>query len=194
MTEAASSSRMRSLNFRFPLPVCAVFICMTLLSFFVPEACEQGPGMLFTGAGSLSAGELPEGTKNFFLLRNAYIKWNEGLFGSKWYYKRKLQKLLYEMRGKEILTEHDYMLVSPEGIYDKTVTCNFQWGRWLYIHGQLDEESVKSIVGADYNALRTWWRSGVLVAVSGRLRKFKLDWDASGDTVHIYLDSVRLMK
>ncbi len=138
--------------------------------------------------------ELSEGEKNFFLLREQYTKWHEGLFGSRNYHRKKLQNLLYEMLGKEIMTENDFVLVTPEGIFDKTVSCSFQWGRWLYVHGALDVESAKNIAGSDYKTLREWYRSKLLVSVAGKLKKFWLDRDALGDTVHIYLDNVRLIK
>jgi hypothetical protein len=143
---------------------------------------------------SLHAGELSEGEKNYFILRKVYTKWHEGLFGSRKFYERKLLRLLYGMIGKEITTGYDYMLVSPEGVFDKTVSCNLQTCRWLHIHGALDAVSVKNAIGSDGSVLRKWWRSGILVAVSGRLKRFKLDRDAGGDVIQVYFDKVRLLK
>ena len=145
------------------------------------------------GAPALCAGELSEGVRNYFLLRGAYISWKDHLFGSRKFYERKLLELLRGMIGKEITTEDDFMLDSPEGVVDKTVSCVFQSGRWLYIHGDLDEASVRKTPGTDYERLKGWWRSGMLVAVTGKVRKFRLDWDRYGDTIHLYLDRVTVV-
>jgi hypothetical protein len=150
-----------------------------------PCACRTGESV-----AGLCAMELTEGVKNFYQLQKHYTKWNDGLFGSRHYYEGKLIEYLRKLIGKEITTEHDYMLLSPDGIYDKKMVCIFPSYRWLYIHGDLDTESVKNIPGTDYAAMKGWWRSGVLVAVTGKLKNFKLDWDAQGDTVHLYLEKV----
>ncbi len=144
--------------------------------------CENGVG--------LCAGELSDGLRNYFLLHAAYNSWKEGLFGSRKFHERKLLDLLYGMIGKEITTEDDFMLDSPEGVVDKTVSSVFQGSRWLIIHGEIDEASFGRALGTDYGRLKGWWRSGVLVAVTGRVKKFRLDWNKYGDTIHLYLDRV----
>lgn len=191
-TGGASSKRMRSARFIIRLLLVVVPV-LTPASDFVRYAGNIAGGLKIRCVAGF-AGEMSEGERNYFVLRQGYTKWHEGLFGSRRYYERKLIRLLYGMIGKEITTGHDYMLASPEGVFDKTVTCNLQNCRWLYIHGALDAESVKNIVGSDGSVLRRWWRSGMLVAVTGRLKRYKLDWDAGGDIVHIYLDTVRLLK
>lgn len=145
------------------------------------------------GGACLYAREASAGEKNFFNLQAYYTKWNEGLFGSRRYHEGRLWRFLVSLMGKEITTGHDFMLASPEGVYDKQVVCIFPSYRWLYIHGDLDEESVKSIAGNDYAALKGWWRSGRLVAVTGKVRNFKLDWDAQGDTLHLWLEKVTML-
>lgn len=147
-------------------------------------------------AGALfAADEPPEGVKNFFALRKLYLNWSGALFGSRRYNEKKLNRFLIDLIGREITTDHDFMLSSPEGVIDKTVVCIFQNGRWLYVHGDLDEESLKMLAGAGYETLKAWWRSGELVAVSGKVKLFKLDWDAHGcDTVHLYLYKIRILK
>jgi hypothetical protein len=148
------------------------------------EPCtgDNGPGLF--------PAELTEGVRNFYELQKWFTKWNDGFFGSRHYYKGKLILYLRKLIGKEITTEHDFMLASPEGVIDKKMICIFPSYRWLYIHGDLDVESLKNVPGTDYPAMKGWWRSGVLVAVTGKLKKFKLDWDARGDTVHLYLEKV----
>jgi hypothetical protein len=193
-TGAAYNSPMNPIRSRLASVVIAGV--MVIMHGFFPDPKYDAHGILTHDMriGRANAAELSEGEKNFFLLRDYYTKWHDGLFGSKKYHKRKLLHLLQGMIGKEIVTEYDFMLVSPEGVIDKTVACNFQWGRWLHVHGELDAESAKNVAGSNYKVLREWSRSGILVALSGRLKKFKLDWDAAGDTVHIYLDKVRLLK
>lgn len=163
-----------------------VFIAVFVTGSPFPRLEEPCP----EANGAARAAELTEGVKNFYDLQKHYTKWNDGFFGSRHYYEGKLTLFLRKLIGKEITTEHDFMLASPEGVVDKKMICIFPSYRWLYIHGDLDVESLKSIPGTDYPAMKGWWRSGVLVAVTGKLKKFKLDWDAQGDTVHLYLEKV----
>jgi len=152
---------------------------------------RQGPAC--PGGARLFARELTEGEKNFFNLEAHYTKWSEGLFGSRRYHEGRLWRFLVKLIGKEITTGHDFMLSSPEGVYEKSVVCIFPSCQWLYIHGDLDEESVAALPGADYASIKEWWRSGRTVAVTGKVRKFKLDWDRRGDTLHLWLEKVTLV-
>ncbi|MBN2160739.1 MAG: hypothetical protein JW807_15220 [Spirochaetes bacterium] len=147
---------------------------------------------LTTGA-ELSAEDVPEGLRNFFLIQNQYEKWRLGLFGSKHYHEGKLRRLLIRLLGKEITTGSDFTLSSPERLYDKDVVCIFLSGRWLYIHGEIDPESLKQMADKNYAPMKGWWRSGALFAVRGKLKNFKLDWDAHGDVIHLYLDKITIL-
>jgi hypothetical protein len=141
------------------------------------------------------AAEPPEGVKNFFSLHNLYLNWTDALFGSRHFNEQKLTSYLVSLLGKEITTDHDFMLSSPEGVIDKTMVCIFRNGRWLYVHGELDEASLKLLSGSGFEALKAWWRSGVLVALSGKVKFFKLDRDAhGGDIVHLYLEKISVLK
>ena len=144
--------------------------------------------------GSLAAAETSEGTENYLTLHKLYLKWSEGLFGSRRYHERKLRQFLISLIGREIATDYDYLLASPEGLYDAALVCRFQESRWLVIHGDLDEESRRQIAALGYEALKSWWRSGILVAVTAKVKNFKLDWDRYGDTVHLYCDRIRLIR
>lgn len=157
-------------------------------------AAVAAAALIATAAQRAAAAEPPEGVKNFFMLQKLYLKWSGALFGSRHYNEGKLNRFLVDLLGKEITTDHDFMLASPEGVVDKTMVCIFRNGRWLYVHGDLDEESLKLLAGSGYEALKSWWRSGQLVAISGKVKLFKLDWDANGDTVHLYLDKIRILK
>jgi hypothetical protein len=140
----------------------------------------------------LCAMEPSEGVKNFFLLQKHYQSWHDGYFGSRHYHEGKLRAFLLRLLGREVTTENDFTLVSPEGNDDRNVVCVFQTYRWLYVHGDLDVESLKNAVGKDSAALNGWERSRVLVSLTGKIKNFKLDWDARGDSIHLYLEKIRV--
>jgi hypothetical protein len=137
----------------------------------------------------------PEAVNNYFTLHTLYLKWSGALFGSRHYHERQLNSFLVRLIGKEITTEHDFMLTSPEGVVDKTVACIFRNERWLYVHGELDEESLKLLSRSGYESLKSWWRSGEFVALSGKVKYFKLDHDERGeDIVHLFFEKIRVLK
>ena len=151
--------------------------------------------VIIAAAHCAAAAEPPEGVNNFFTLHNLYLDWTDALFGSRHYHEQKLKTFLVSLLGREITTDHDFMLSSPEGVIDKTMVCIFQNSNWLYIHGELDEGSLKLLSQSGYEALKAWWRSGVLVALSGKVKFFKLDRDArGGDIVHLYLEKISVLK
>lgn len=180
--------RRKIFNKSFPaLALCAAAVLIVAGS---PGNCPGIAGMRTAG---LCAAEPSEDVKNFFLLQKHYQSWHDGFFGSRRYHEYKLRTFLLKLLGREITTENDFMMVSPEGIYDKTMVCVFQNYRWLHIHGELDVNSVKSIPGMDYEEMKGWWRSGVLVTLTGKVKNFKLDWDAQGDIIHLYLEKVTVV-
>jgi len=134
--------------------------------------------------------EPSDGVKNFFLLQRHYRSWNDGYFGSRRYHEGKLRSFLLRLIGKEITTENDFIVVTPAGNDDRSVVCVFQSYRWLYIHGNLDVESLKNAVGKDYSAGNDSERSRMLLSLGGKVKNFKLDWDARGDVIHLYLEKV----
>ncbi len=155
-----------------------------------PGSCPCGPG---NAPGGLCAMEPSEGVKNFFLLQKHYQSWHDGYFGSRHYHEGKLRRFLLKLLGKEVTTENDFTLVTPVGNDDRSVVCVFQTYRWLYVHGDLDGESLKNAVGKDFAALSEWERSRILVSLTGKIKKFKLDWDARGDTIHLYLEKITVL-
>jgi len=150
----------------------------------------SAPGPCPCREGGLCAMEPSEGVKNFFLLQKHYQSWHDGYFGSRHYHEGKLREFLLRLLGREVITENDFTLVTPEGNDDRNVVCVFQTYRWLYVHGKLDAESLKSAVGKDYAPRGDWERNRILVSLSGKVKNFKLDWDARGDTVHLYLEKI----
>jgi len=150
------------------------------------------PGSCPCHEGGLCAMEPSEGVKNFFLLQKHYQSWHDGYFGSRRYHERKLREFLLRLLGREVTTENDFTVVTPEGNDDRYVVCVFQTYRWLYVHGSLDVESLKNAVGKDFAPRGDWERSRILVSLSGKVKNFKLDWDARGDTVHLHLEKIRV--
>lgn len=172
--------------------VTVLVVTMTAGIYFAgpPGSCPCRDGL---HGGELCAMEPSEGVKNFFLLQKRYQSWHDGYFGSRRYHERKLRSFLLKLLGKEITTENDFMVVTPEGNDDRSVVCVFQTYRWLYIHGNLDVESFKNVVGKDYVPRGDWERNRILVSLSGKVKNFKLDWDAYGDTVHLHLDTITVI-
>ncbi len=170
-----------------------VFIIAITAGFYFagsPGSCPCHDG---SPAAGLCAMEPSEGVKNFFLLQKHYQSWHDGYFGSRRFHERKLRSFLLKLLGKEITTENDFTLVTPTGNDDRNVVCVFQTYRWLYIHGNLDVDSLKNAVGKDYAPRGDWERNRIFVSLSGKVKNFKLDWDAYGDTVHLHLDKITVI-
>ena len=148
---------------------------------------------LLVAGAALRADDASDPVNNFFLLRSHYLAWRDALFGSRRHHERKLFAFLAGLLGKEIATEKDYVLASPEGIFDHRMLSRFENSRWLYIHGDLDADSLRRITGSDYAAMKGWWRSGVTVALAGRVKNFKIDRDARGDIIRLYLERIRII-
>ena len=130
--------------------------------------------------------------ERYLKMHGLYLKWKEGLFGSRKYYENRLAGYLRSLHGKEIETDYRYMLLSPEGIFNKKVRCALTYGGWLKIRGELDTDSVMKVIDGNSLFLRKWWRTTRLVKVSGRVRKFRLAKDPYGDVVELHLYSVVL--
>ena len=133
-----------------------------------------------------------ERTIRYHKLQNLYIKWNDGLFGSRKYYQNRLKEYLNNLFKKEIQTGFSYILLSPEGAVDKKVHCKVQFGRWLQIYGELDVNSVNKVIGKNKDILRKWWRTNMLVSISGKVRKYRLDKDPFGDVIKLYLFNIKM--
>jgi hypothetical protein len=131
-----------------------------------------------------------EAYRRYSELHLKYIKWHEGLFGSRRYHERKLMTFLNELVGKTVRTGAEYMLSSPEGITDPEIHCRFSTKCWLYIKGEIDTKSISDVAGGNSEKLRTWWRSDLFISVSGKVRKWRLDRDPYGDCIILFLEKV----
>ncbi len=130
--------------------------------------------------------------KNYLELERLHVGWSEDFFGKGPYYRRVLYNYLVDKLGEEILTDYNYVLISPECIYKRRLRCKLSYGKWLHIIGEVDIESIKGIIGNDITVLKRWWRSKRLLAVQGRIRKFRIESDEWGKRVVLYLDKIRV--
>ncbi len=129
-----------------------------------------------------------EGTRNFIELHSLYLKWKDGFFGSRTHYRTQLYFMLLDMMGHRIVTGYDYVLESPELIYQQKLRFAFYGDDWLHIEGRINKESIKKIIGDDSSLLLSWWRSGKLVSVSGILRDYRIDdW---GKKIYVVLEDI----
>lgn len=147
------------------------------------------------GAGPGSPGYQDPKSSNlgpYWELQKLYEKWRAGLFGGKKFHEYMLREFLKSLLGKEFRTDFDYYIVSPADPDDLTVTCSFEQCRWLYLRGTIDRESIRALIEKDPELLNNWWRSTVVLSVSGVVRKFRLGKDPRGDTVELYFKDMRL--
>ncbi|MFH0977234.1 MAG: hypothetical protein V1874_15750 [Spirochaetota bacterium] len=129
---------------------------------------------------------------NYIILRKHYIKWNQGLLKNKRHYRRVVTKYLISIIDKEILTDYEYVLVSPEEKYEKELHCNLVFGRWLQVKGDIQQDTFIKIVEKKPELLAKWVRSKKLISVSGRLKDFSLDSYKLGEVITIHLKDIKV--
>ena len=130
---------------------------------------------------------------NYIKLEKLYIKWNEGLFGSRNHYRRALTEYLASIIGEEILTDYNYVIVSPISKHDKRLECKLFQGRWLKIIGDIDNNNILEVVNFDSKMLKKLWRTKKLFSVHGKIKTFRLVSDRRGYSVILYLNNLRLI-
>ncbi len=128
--------------------------------------------------------------ENYYRLKKAYTLWHEGLFGSRKYNEYELLDLLESLRGKQITTPAEFILLVPESITRPQVTCRFKTCRWLKLKGEIDGEALQPFLKRDPELLRKWWRTRKLFSITGRIKKFRLTRDAGGDIIELWLDKI----
>lgn len=172
---------------RFVALACAIILVLSVSGSGRAGGSEPAGDGAATGRASDKSAE---GTRNFIELHDVYLKWRDGYFGSRSHYRNHLYFLLLDMMGHRIVTGYDYILLSPELIYERKLKFAFYNGDWLHIEGKVDIGSVKKIIGDDSSLLMTWWRSRKLVAVSGILRDYRIDdWDKK---VYVVMDDIQV--
>ncbi len=140
----------------------------------------------------LSAKEAPQRVKNYLKLHDMFVKWQDGFFGSRKSSRRLLYMYLVDLIGQEIETGYNYYLVCDGDLENKKVKSKFRDERWLNFHGPVDISELENIARKDPTILKKWWRSKVLVSVSGKIRKFRIGKDRSGDTIELYLTKIKV--
>ena len=138
------------------------------------------------------SGEI-EGLRNYRTIREIHIKWEMGLWRSKSYYERRLRKLLIDMLEREITTDFDYIPDMGKVIAVKKLQPDTYFGGWLYVHGEIEPESLKSISAKGMDYIHEIERRKYLFAASGKIKKFRLEDSQRGRILHLYLYSVRLI-
>lgn len=141
-----------------------------------------------------SASEIEDARMNYLNIKEYYIKWQTGLYGSSRVYLRKLKSHLVSIIGKKIETDKSFIIKSPGSHIDKKIVCKLLECRWLKIHGPVDVSELKELIRNDRTLINTWWRSGFLFKISGKVRKFRIGRDSYGDTVELYFSIVRVHK
>ncbi len=149
--------------------------------------------IFFIFSAAINSAEISEAEKNYLTLTDYFNRYNNIIFFPRKSDERRLRAILTDLIGKEIKTDSSFVLISPEGLYDHGVTGLVRSDRWLKVLGPLDSDSVTGIIGKDTDMLKMWWRSGRLVAVSGKVKRFKLAADAGGNLVELYLHKIKLI-
>lgn len=161
-----------------------------LVALAVVPVVARDDAAVRTDGDAARQNKVAEGTRNFIELHDVYLKWRDGYFGSRSHYRNHLYFLLLDMMGHRIVTGYDYVLLSPELIYERKLKFAFYNGDWLHIEGKVNMESVKKIIGDDSSLLMTWWRSGKLVSVSGVLKGYRIDdW---AKKVYVVMDDIQV--
>jgi hypothetical protein len=94
--------------------------------------------------------------------------------------------------GKEILTDYNYFLISPEGLFEKKPVCNLYIEKWLQIRGEINKEDLVKFVEKDPTLLTKWWRTRNLLAVYGTVKDFRLESGIREEIVILYLKDIKI--
>lgn len=131
---------------------------------------------------------------NYLKLELLFSRYDGALFGSRPYRERVLREHLYDLLYKEIETMPDFILISPEGLYEKGVQSRLRYKRWLDLRGDVDPESAYDASGKNIKMLQSWWRSGILVSVRGKVLKARITNNPYGRSVEIYLEKIKIIR
>jgi len=132
------------------------------------------------------------GRKNYSELKNIYDKWNNGLFGSRKYYRNRLFRLLTDMTGADIQTGKDYNVLIPDVFEKKYYSSDLYDQKWLNIRGPVDVSSKKEFELKGSNYIKELERNKNLFFLSGRVVDFRIVETEYSRSVTLYLDSVKI--
>jgi hypothetical protein len=126
----------------------------------------------------------------YWKVKELYGKWHEGLFHSKNFYRKELTLLLRNSYRKKIITDYDFTIETPLDINQKQFNCRFKFGSWLEIRGYIAKKKLFEAYKESMLQDRDWWKSGVLVSITGKIRKFYLGRNKFGEIVILYLNNM----
>lgn len=137
-------------------------------------------------------GEISEGEKNYLALRDFYLNWHDGLFGSRNARRRELHAFCIELIGQEIETEAGFVLLSVERTDGRLIESIFGVPEpsWLRIHGPFDKTSLGRAAGGNPPLYDLRRPDGRLLKIKGNVRKFKLDTRTSAYSVDLWLERI----
>jgi hypothetical protein len=139
-----------------------------------------------------AADNIKEAKKNYTIIHEKFLNWDNALYGIREYHRRKLYNLLIDMIGHEIETGMDYKISIPDVFEKKYYISDLFNARWLHIHGSTDPASIKEITEKGYVYIKEVERNKYLFSLSGRIEKFRIIETSAGRTVHLYLESIKL--
>ena len=94
-----------------------------------------------------------------------YRRWDDGLFGSRRFYRRELQAHLADCIGRKFATGYDYPLIYPEVLVERRFRCRFRYASWLEVRGEIGADDLGALSGGGLPKPSQWWRGPVLVAL-----------------------------
>jgi len=133
-----------------------------------------------------------KGRINYYELKEAYDKWDLGLYGSRKYYRSRLNSLLTQKIGEYIRTEMDYNISIYDLVEKKYYASDLYNQKWLHIYGEPDRESLKYLLGKGDIFLEEAELKKYLFFISGKIRKFRIHESDYGRSIHLYLESVKI--
>ena len=159
-----------------------LLVFFTFLSFLFINFINQGDCEDLSSKGRI----------NYYELKEAFDKWDAGLYGSRKYYRRRLNSLLNQKIGAYIRTEMDYKISSSALVGKKYYASDLYDHKWLHIHGAVDKESLKYLLGKGDNFIKDAELKKYLFFISGKIRKFWIHESDYGRSIHLYLESVKI--
>ena len=132
------------------------------------------------------------GKLNFYEIKELYDKWDLGLYGSRKYFRTKLNTLLTKKIGSYIYTEMDYKISVHDMVEKRYYASDLYNHKWLHFHGEVDKESLKYLLGKGYNFIDDAELKKYLFIISGKIKKFRIHESDYGRSLHIYLESVNI--
>jgi hypothetical protein len=147
--------------------------------------------MLFCSVGIYAQDK--DAVKRYLDIEKIGIQWQEGLFGSTSYHQRELDALIAGFIGKQIETPYDFVYISPYETGRTMLTCTFYYSPWVYVKTVIGYDELKKYLTDKKNTENgSWFKSGRMVRITGRLRDFTLDRSFSGKRLILVIDKVTL--